>query len=395
MPAADAAPSFDPETAEWALISGGAADSMLAAAGTDADVAGGAVAAAAGATTRSATVHADHGGRRARRPVALADDPRYAGRTISRRELSDMLDAGDAASTSADSATAAESTDDVNEPRTAAAGAATDARKGDRPRSTERTDDDGDDGEDGEDEDEDEDDDALHRPTAHRASADSNGPSTSVQRDRSEPPMRSVADEIAAVERDEQATLARLVASSAATVQKGRAVRMQLSFWDCLLDARIRMQRALSLASRLPPPGLREAFVHHEAERPEADPVPPQQQQQQTDNSLAARWRQCDSSIGEVLSTLVSLQELMVQRLPADAAPPSTEARKRPASATIDDLDAHWSYLSSMQQSVMTWACGALTQWHSISQLGAALRGKRLKAVGQVRHATTCGAPVD
>ena len=57
------------------------------------------------------------------------------------------------------------------------------------------------------------------------------------------------------LDEDTQAMLQQLKAASSADVQKGRDVRKQLSFWDTLLEARIRLQKCASANTVLPAVG--------------------------------------------------------------------------------------------------------------------------------------------
>ncbi|KAG5459620.1 MAG: apoptosis antagonizing transcription factor-domain-containing protein, partial [Olpidium bornovanus] len=71
-------------------------------------------------------------------------------------------------------------------------------------------------------------------------------------------------EELKQMELAEQAIIQNMSRSAQSEIEKGRHVRTQLSLWDVLLDTRIRLQKVVSAANRLPPFGLLPAFLQKE-----------------------------------------------------------------------------------------------------------------------------------
>ena len=132
------------------------------------------------------------------------------------------------------------------------------------------------------------------------------------------------------------------------------------TLWDALMESRIRLQRALTLANRLPQPGAWQLFVEDEEtkELMEKAAKATQQLLYLYDDMAVAQWNRN--------------QELVNQCGPATALP-----RTDPA-----DTDALWQAMQQRDEAFLPYENGVLDKWHQRTQVGFAA-GKKFKAVNQ------------
>ncbi|GAA5900568.1 hypothetical protein JCM8208_000537 [Rhodotorula glutinis] len=120
----------------------------------------------------------------------------------------------------------------------------------------------------GESDDDDDDDDEELDEDEEGEDASMAPPASTTRRSAPAPPTASANK---AKSHDDRAMVKQLKQAASADVEKGRDVKKQLSFCDSLLEARIKLQKAVAAANLLPPPayGAEALFAEVEDERDE------------------------------------------------------------------------------------------------------------------------------
>ncbi|CAG8557439.1 10112_t:CDS:10 [Acaulospora morrowiae] len=76
----------------------------------------------------------------------------------------------------------------------------------------------------------------------------------------------SVLDELRKIEEDERHLLKKISRSAKEDITKGRHVKTQINLWDTFLDTRIHLQKAVSIANKLPQPNMYSHYLTTETE---------------------------------------------------------------------------------------------------------------------------------
>ncbi|TNY18226.1 apoptosis-antagonizing transcription factor [Rhodotorula diobovata] len=170
--------------------------------------------------------------------------------------------------------------------------------------------------------------------------------------------------------RSERAMVSQLQRAASADVEKGRDVKKQLAFCDSLLEARIKLQKAVGAVNSLPPPPSAESYFAEA--RSEVDEA-----------------RREIEGLGEELfalrESLLATNEKI--ELPADFG--ASRKRKRTSSAAEDSaayLDATLSDLAALEATFDPFLRTTVSKWSDkvLAASGLALsKDKKFKAVNQ------------
>lgn len=165
--------------------------------------------------------------------------------------------------------------------------------------------------------------------------------------------------QFAELEKAEREAVQQMAANPSNDTQKGEHVREQLSMWDALVEARIRMQPALQLANRLPQRGAAAAFDTFCA-------------------GEAAALKSARSSCHAAITALFKLQEALLARYPATAEL-GPDSRKRPRDESPDEL---LGCIDARHAALQDFSKETLEKWFSRTNLARSkTNSKRFKAL--------------
>ncbi|XP_053941046.1 protein AATF [Cuculus canorus] len=164
-------------------------------------------------------------------------------------------------------------------------------------------------------------------------------------------------------------------------VEKGKAVRNQLVLWDQLLEARIKMQKALTTVNRLP--------------QPDTYPVFKKEGGQEFDNAV----ENCCRAVEALLKVLVDLQDELLYEYPGtrhlvdgkqsktesdDEIPSSTDEeqvdkapeKKRRLPKRKLNMEDYPEFIAKRYASFRTYRNNVLQKWHEKTKLASGKMGK-------------------
>ncbi|OZJ01884.1 hypothetical protein BZG36_05017 [Bifiguratus adelaidae] len=212
--------------------------------------------------------------------------------------------------------------------------------------------------------------------------------------------------ELAKFEQEEQEMIKGLSVAAKEDVERGRGVQHQMSLFDGLLDARIRMQKVLALGNQLPQPDTYPLFIQ-EAETITDDTLFPQ-----LANAKTAVLDLMDSITGLRIDLMTANDQVVVSKDVAKArkkrramwthskqdtnndevhededegADKKRARRAKAPDAEVDDalLNAYWDDLQGLNAVYEPYANATLEKWSDRTALSSAGTAKKFKAFDQ------------
>ncbi|KAI8922157.1 apoptosis-antagonizing transcription factor [Powellomyces hirtus] len=242
----------------------------------------------------------------------------------------------------------------------------------------------------------DDDDDDNHSDEDDDEEEDEEGEDDDDEEDDEEPAGRDgrsearLAKELEQLEVEEKKLIKTMSASAKSDVEKGHHVRAQITLWDGLLDSRIRIQRAVTVANRFPQPDIYSAF--HSAS-------------EETQTSVAETSEELVSLVDDLLDLRTALISQNSHILPSYSAgalpsasskhlsiPPFDEAsglstslkRKRDHGDPSALLETVWADIRPLDTQFKAYRDQTIDKWNSKVQVAAGIPlQKKFKAINQ------------
>jgi len=162
---------------------------------------------------------------------------------------------------------------------------------------------------------------------------------------------------VASVVEKEEDTDANIFSKPGNEIEKGQHVKNQLKMWDSLLDTRIRLQRAVTIANRFPQGGVFQMFVENA-----------QGVKKQKDSST--------SMISELLSEMINLRQSLY-----DSQPEIKRSKKRTRDEFENPRDYLWHQIEEADKSLISYRNDVIDKWNTKVNASSAL--KTLKVLNQ------------
>ncbi|KAL6071010.1 rRNA-processing protein bfr2 [Balamuthia mandrillaris] len=179
-----------------------------------------------------------------------------------------------------------------------------------------------------------------------------------------------VEKELEELEREQQrATVAALSGDNTKEMEKATHAMNQLILWNAFLDLRIRLQKALGMASRMPQHDSYALFL-------------------QQDQQIGRNINELDSAIVGLLGELTNLEQVLFSQSETfKAASEGSNAAKRKReddNGDQDELEATWLRIKGLTEVMYPKVNDVVQKWSDKTQItsGGALLNKNLKAIG-------------
>jgi protein AATF/BFR2 len=161
--------------------------------------------------------------------------------------------------------------------------------------------------------------------------------------------------------------------------ERGQHTRHQLSFYDGLLDVRIRSQRCLNVANALPPADLQDLYFGH-LDQVDASYKPMADQ-------MKVKSEEAKSAVAQLITSLHQLRTTMVQHdaeIYEQAAPSTLSSFEFDVDAPLDRM---WAKLNALDETLLNrFRDEVLNKWHAkvqVASVGTSLSSKQFKAFNQ------------
>ncbi|KAJ3295226.1 hypothetical protein HK104_002887 [Borealophlyctis nickersoniae] len=281
------------------------------------------------------------------------DDPKYAGRKVSRKTAFGGDEESDHELESDDDEDAEDGTGSYDEEDDEIMGSTDEDGVSDA--SGDEVDGMDFDGEEGEDEEDEEDTD----------DGDEDFDEDSTQKD--DGAQTRLAKELAQLEVEEKKLIKSMSASAKADVEKGRHVRAQISIWDSLLDSRIRIQRAVNIANRFPQHDVYPTFAANEA--------------------CVAAITDASEELVSLVDGLMDLRKALISQNDTIKMPNldiASRKRKPDHSQPAELLSSVWSEIHALDTEFVSFRNQTIEKWSNKVQMasGVSLQ-KKFKAINQ------------
>jgi protein AATF/BFR2 len=241
----------------------------------------------------------------------------------------------------------------------------------------------GSDSEDGEDDDEDQADGSEEedQERARGAMADASDEEDEEEDEEDEEEDESMR-EVEELEAEQEANLIKLVQVEDKDRQKAQHARNQRALSDTVLEARIRMQKPLTLAARLPRGDAMTAFCKKAKRTGDAGV------------SFASLANECRTEASELVEDLLALRAGLWAQNPALPAPGEWKTRRETGEAEDgggvgkrkreDDMAALWERVSAADEALVPFRDATVDKWNSKVMLGSGAKaGNKFKALNQ------------
>ncbi|RKO92008.1 apoptosis-antagonizing transcription factor [Blyttiomyces helicus] len=179
-----------------------------------------------------------------------------------------------------------------------------------------------------------------------------------------------IAKELAELAEEEKKLIKSMSVSAKADVEKGRHVRDQMALWDGLLDGRIRMQRAVAIANRFPQPQTYRAFVTA-TEDPEV---------------IRSGIAEGSKELVALIDDLVDIRKALISANDAISMPAVKGAKKRKRNDADPSslIDSIWSDLKALDEGFVPFRDQTIEKWNNKVQVAGGIpMQKKFKAINQ------------
>ncbi|KAJ3179271.1 hypothetical protein HDU85_004963 [Gaertneriomyces sp. JEL0708] len=180
-----------------------------------------------------------------------------------------------------------------------------------------------------------------------------------------------LAKELEELEAEEKKLIKTMSASAKADVAKGMHVRAQISLWDILLDTRIRLQRSLTLANQFPKHNTYSTFI--------ASPT------------ISPLVSTASTELTTLLTSLIDLRKSLTSQSAAVSqsfSPSILNKRKRPS--TEDDceprklIEGYWADIHPLDTQFVSYRNATIEKWNSKIQIASGIPlQKKFKTINQ------------
>ncbi|KAI9011497.1 apoptosis-antagonizing transcription factor [Gaertneriomyces semiglobifer] len=180
-----------------------------------------------------------------------------------------------------------------------------------------------------------------------------------------------LAKELEELEAEEKKLIKTMSASAKADVAKGMHVRAQISLWDILLDTRIRLQRPLTLANRFPKHNTYSTFIASSTTSPIVSTA--------------------STELTTLLTSLVDLRKSLISQNAAVSqsfSPSVLNKRKRPS--TEEDceplklVESYWADIHPLDAQFVSYRNATIEKWNSKIQIASGIPlQKKFKTINQ------------
>ncbi|KAJ3003086.1 hypothetical protein HKX48_001954, partial [Thoreauomyces humboldtii] len=189
------------------------------------------------------------------------------------------------------------------------------------------------------------------------------------EEDDEDAPPRSearLAKELEQLEAEETKLVKTMSASAKSDVEKGHHVRAQITLWDGLLDSRIRIQRAVAVANRLPHPSLYPAFVS-------------------SSPTAASAIADTSDSLVTLIDSLITLRTSLAAQNPSLSSLLPSPKRKRDDFEDGEDIvSAVWADVHPLDEAFRPFRSQTINKWNAKVQVAQGIPlQKKFKAVNQ------------
>lgn len=197
--------------------------------------------------------------------------------------------------------------------------------------------------------------------------------------EENDPSMREVEE----LEAEQEASMIKLVQVEDKDRQKAQHARNQRALSDTVLEARIRMQKPLALAARLPRGDAMKAFCKKS------------QKTGNDDSSVAALARECRAEATELVEELLALRSALWTQNSTLPAPGDWKTRRDAGGEEQgdgagkrkrgeEDVAALWERIAAADDEFMAVRDATIDKWNSKVMLGSGAKaGNKFKALNQ------------
>lgn len=175
-----------------------------------------------------------------------------------------------------------------------------------------------------------------------------------------------LAKELEQIEVEEKKLIKTMSASAKADVEKGMHVRAQITLWDTLLDTRIRIQRAVTVANRFSKPNTYPAFLTQES-------------------TLLPSISSASQELTTLIDDLLSLRTSLLTSNPNTPTPnPLKRKRSHSESNPTELLQSLWSEISPLDTTFIPFRNQTIEKWNNKVQMASGTPShKKFKAINQ------------